>query len=257
MKSLFGIGESHLGAIIRATKQGGVQERHKISISTLLLSDYKPVWELEGGSMKANAKFAEALIGGLDNSSPSAIFCSIGGGDHVALGLVANARPFDFIIPDSFVERVALGAPVPQNTGGADEIIPFDLAVATIRWRIGGIELYLKWLKSISALPVYLLCLPPTIGDECYIRRNPGGFAEQIEEQGISPVSIRYKLWWLQASVQKELSQNGGAVFLPVPPAAANSDGYLSPEFYGGDPVHANAEYGALVIKQLAEVSSM
>jgi hypothetical protein len=191
--------------------------------------------------------------GQIDDNSPVAIFCSIGGGDHVALGLVANPRPFDFIIPDDFVQRVALGAPVSQLAHrSTDEIIPFDLMAATMRWRIGGIERYFKWLKSISAVRLYLLCLPPTIGDECYIRCNPGGFAEQIEKRGITPVAIRYKLWWLQASLQKELSRNCGAVFVPVPPAAVNSDGCLLPEYYGGDAVHANAEYGALVIEQLA-----
>jgi hypothetical protein len=238
---------------VRAAKQENMLETHKVAISMLSLNDYKPIKEFSNGTMKINSKFCEALTRDIKLKSPAGIFCSVGGGDHVVLGLVANPRPFDFIVPNDFVEHAALNVPGPFLTSKpTDEIIPFNLMVATMRWRIGGLEFFLKWLKSITELPVYVLCVPPIIGSESFIRHHPVGFAEQISQYGIGPRKIRYKLWWLQAALQKQISQTCGAVFLPAPPAAINHDGCLRQEYYSKDAVHANAEYGALIIGQLA-----
>jgi hypothetical protein len=45
---------------------------------------------------------------------------------------------------------------------------------------------------------------------------------------------------------------------LPLdPPAqAVGPDGYLLPAYYGGDPLHANAAYGHLVIAQLRAIDA-
>jgi hypothetical protein len=252
MKRLVGFGESHLGALVRASQDQQLLERLGIDLTCLSFRDYEPILDRSSGGLDINREFATALRKQVQvGITHPLLFCSIGGGDHVVLGMVKQERQFDFIVPPSAVTTSSIRISPLLSITADTEIVPYDLIVNTMRWRVNGCVLFINWARSVFDFPICFLCVPPPIKDEDFIRQHPGGLRQQIEAHGINPISLRYKLWWVQATIQREICAANNAIFIPVPPEGVDEIGCLREEFNGGDPVHANGGYGELVIKQL------
>ena len=92
---------------------------------------------------------------------------------------------------------------------------------------------------------------PPPLPDNDHIRLHPTHFADQVAELGISPPSLRMKLWVLQSEIYRDHCEAMGIGFLPVPDDAMDAQGFLDQRGWLPDPAHANAWYGELVVRQL------
>jgi hypothetical protein len=122
----------------------------------------------------------------------------------------------------------------------------------------GVYERRLLAIRNATNCRVYQLAPPPPKKDTDFILRKPKAvFVELgILEHGVSPASLRLKLWKLQLRVMQRLCQEWGTQYLPVPSGAESPDGFLKPEYYAPDETHANASYGELVLRQLEQVAT-
>jgi len=258
MKRIVGFGASHLGAVIQAAKNQALLRRLDVELTLLSFLDYTPIVNVSAGKFDVNAEFAAAFRASVRaDPAPELVFCTIGGGDHIVLGLAQHERPFDFVIPPQAIQASPIVGVDYLSMLKDCEILPYDLFVGIMRTRVSAVRSFVKWIRSITDIPICVMCLPPPIKDEEFIMKHPGRVLnEQLEKFGISPIALRYKLWWLQASAQSEVCGETGVTFLPVPDDAMDETGCLRKELYAGDPVHANGSYGEMVIEQLCAIDA-
>ena len=94
---------------------------------------------------------------------------------------------------------------------------------------------------------------PPAIDDVLAI---PGGTSspeldEMVRELGVAPAALRRKFWKVCEEIFKETCERHGATFIPVPGETINESGFRRRKYWGSDWLHANAEYGELVLRQV------
>jgi hypothetical protein len=252
---ILGFGESHIGALSGAAKNSDLLAELHLAPCLISLSDYTPIFQPAangGGAFVVNKQFESKLLKEISSNPPIAIFCSIGGGDHVVIGLKhSEESPFDFFIPEA--ELAAFGTPPLLRTIRPVEIVPFKLILSCMRWRINGLTTFIQWLKTLTHLPIFVLSVPPPIGDDDFIKAHAGALHDIIARNGVSPRALRMKLWWLQARIQREICEENGATFLSVPTSAVDGEGFLQRKFHSGDSVHANYGYGELVFRQISQ----
>ncbi len=182
---------------------------------------------------------AIAALGGF--TGPAVISC-IGGNDHTVFGLLNHPRPFDFTL--------ASEPDLPLSPDA--EILPARLVRATLRARMG---ISVQLLTALRArVPGALIHLepPPPVPSAAHIRAHPGVFAGKMAELGVSPATLRYKLWRLHSAILADLFRDLGVTLLPVPADTQDADGMLLQDGWNPDPTHANAWYGARVLRDLA-----
>jgi hypothetical protein len=80
--------------------------------------------------------------------------------------------------------------------------------------------------------------------------RGNGVISAQVAEHGIAPAWLRHKFWRLIDSIHQEIAAEAGVAVLPPPPGTRDLRGFRLPEFYGTDWIHANTDYGELVLRQ-------
>ncbi len=181
-------------------------------------------------------------IAALDKLSGPAVVSCIGGNDHTVFGLLAHPRPFDFILasePDLPLSAEA-------------ELLPARLVRATLRARMGiAVQLLTALRQRVSGRLIHLEP-PPPVPSADHIRAYPGVFAGKMAELGVSPAILRYKLWRLHSAILADLCRELGITLQPVPADTQDADGMLVQDGWNPDPTHANAWYGARVLRDLA-----
>jgi hypothetical protein len=75
-----------------------------------------------------------------------------------------------------------------------------------------------------------------------------------VEDFGVEKAESRLKLWLLEERLMAEWADSLGMRFLPAPRAAFDDRGFLKEIYYDDDVTHANSGYGALVLRQIAEI---
>jgi len=227
------VGASHSVAILEAAEASGIPVRFFHIKKAISRSTAGPV-------------LSPKLRSSLDNCSDT-IFSSIGGNAHNNFGLIEHSKPFDFIHPDF---------PALRRPGASGfEWIPYSAIKDRMKKAVG------LWLDSLRILAelypgrVKHLESPPQIEDETFIRNHL--HARRLRYLGNKPYQIsdhhlRYKLWRLNSDIFAESCRECGIEFIPVPPESMDGNGFLRPDFWS-NPTHANAAYGALVIKQMVD----
>ena len=183
-----------------------------------------------------------AALAALAGFAGQAVVSCIGGNDHAVFGLLNHPRPFDFVLA---------GAPDLPLAAGA-EILPARLVRATLRARMGVSVQLLTALRHRVPGALIHLEPPPPVPSADHIRAHPGVFAGKMAEHGIAPASLRYKLWRLHSAILSDLCRDLGVTLLPVPADTQDADGMLAADAWNPDPTHANAWYGARVLRDLA-----
>ncbi len=220
---------SHIGALRKAITAEQADFIDTIALPALP-EDLDPrrgeikLWERKG--LKANV-----------------VCLSIRGNFHNLFGLLEN--------PEKFRLGDAVEGSVP--TGGSDRrFIPRDMLRAHFKGQLD--TLLTKWNDLLhSRFPgarFVHICAPPPIEDEAHLRAHPGPFGPKMH-LGIAPRDLRMKIWELQVEIYEEQAARFGAVFLRPPAEALTADGFLKRAYWHGDPTHANALYGQLVLKQI------
>lgn len=180
------------------------------------------------------------------SAPPEAVFLWIGGSIHHDMALVNQHVKFDVILPDE--PDIAL-----SNDA---QIVPFQLMKGTMKihcgWKIG----VLNGLRNLLTVPMYQFQSPPPNPSEELVRKFTSEyFQKQIEERGISPIALRYKLWRIHSDIYREACTAMGIEFVSVPKEAVMPDGSMAPTAWAErDGIHANLWYGSLLWKQINEL---
>lgn len=242
-RGLVGIGHSHLQAMIEASQlrqQADPASAPVARFVQMLAPDLNPTLMPDGRFNPALLAAIAAATGAGEDPDPL-IFDCVSGNEYHFIGLVEHPRPFDFVLP---------GRPdLPLRDGV--EIIPADLMRQAMDTQLGHAVAMLTALRAAVPGPVWHVQSPPPLPDNDYIRAHPTHFAEQVAQHGVSPPSLRMKLWLLQSDLYRAHCEALGIGFLPVPPAALDADGFLDRRGWLPDPAHASNWYGELVVQQL------
>jgi hypothetical protein len=227
------VGHSHLGVVVQAARSSG-QPVHAAGTHVL--------WE----ETQDEAGVARIQAEVLDHAAPAdPVFSMRGGGYQLTIGLLQHSRPFDFWAPGEAVDD-------------AVELLPVDAVKGVLAHYARN---HLRTLEVMAErLPnrLYHMQCPPPISDNRRIVESitaiPGNedFAGDVGR--VQSASQRLKTWRLYCAMIADHCARIGATFVPCPPEAIAEDGFLHPRFYG-DPVHANEDYGLLVLRQIQDLA--
>ncbi|HEV7279891.1 MAG TPA: hypothetical protein VGN57_06715 [Pirellulaceae bacterium] len=233
------IGNSHMKALRHAYQTREVKGRREgleLQFIQVNLPEFRPV-VIEG-------RFQPGIEASIQSDRLQFIVSTFGGNDHNVLGLVNHPQQFDFVLPEE-----------PDLPLQADaEILPHELLRRTLRARLAPTRELMAMLREATELPVLHLESPPTIPSEEHILHNRFGFPELIEEYGVAPAELRYKLWRLHSSLVQEICDELRFKFVPAPKAMQDERNMLVEEAWWYDPTHANEVYGERLVRQLLAI---
>jgi hypothetical protein len=169
-----------------------------------------------------------------------AVITLIGGNRHNVIGLTNHPVRFDFVLPDD-----------DQPLDGAAALVPYSLMRRYLtRVTQGHLEV-LALLRRHAPGPLFHVESPPPVPSADHIRRHPGRFSKEIDELGVAPASLRYKLWRAHSSLFRDACDALGITFIAAPAEMQDERGMLVEAAWNPDPTHGNAQYGACVLDQI------
>jgi hypothetical protein len=232
--SVVAVGESHLVALMRACTDIRQNLAARITFIRVDQQKYRPVLNNRGElNLPIRKTIAEA--------KPKFILCSIGGNTHNVVGLLNHPRAFDFVLPEQ--------PDLPLNENA--EIVPSGIIHDVFKERLNKNPfMVMRAIAKSSDVPILHLETPPPLPTE-YILRCPGAFfGARIQQLGVAPALLRYKLWRLHSAIVKEFCAESGVTFVSVPEQTLDPHGMLVETAWGDDPTHGNAWFGAQVLKK-------
>lgn len=241
-------GHSHLGTLAAAYSDAQARRGIDFELTTyqLLRSDRQHIVHIDGQGWHYHPEIAGDLSDLIDTLRPDAVVVMLQGEQAASAALLAPVRPFDFFFPDEADH-------VPAPDAG---IIPFNLMLAATRaiYTLPG-EL-IDQLRSKLPTVTVALSPPPIIGDQDYILSNDirhAGISEHIEQYGLPPTPWRVRVWKLHTTALRRLYAERGIAFIDPPPAAVDDEGCLKADLRV-DVFHANATYGAMLLRQIGDL---
>lgn len=234
---LFGLGHSHLTAILAGTKLLGVDD--KISVDSIALGDgdFRNLPKCAVDSAAAREVVSRAKAADL-------VFLSIYGNAHSVLGLVEPPVPVDFHHP-------VLQLPIVKGAA----VVPLHIIRQIFEDTMYGVKAHFAYLRELLDRPLVQCQPPPPKSSESHVRSRPGAFRERLKELRVAAPSLRLKMWQVQSDVLQEMCKETGVAFLPCPQTALDAAGFLAEKMWARDATHANPEYGSLVLRQLAAIA--
>jgi hypothetical protein len=172
---------------------------------------------------------------------PPFLYASVSGNEYLYVGHTEHPRRFDFCLP----ERPDL----PIRSGV--EIIAPSLMRTTLERSMENALAIMSALREATDIPMVFIQSPPPVFSNEHIRNNPGPFTEAIQENGVTPPSLRMKLWLLQSSIYRQRCEDLGCRYLEVPEQTVDDSGFLQQPGSWADSVHANPWYGEIVLKRI------
>jgi hypothetical protein len=239
-------GDSHLHSVTAAYRRRQESGNPGFSLTSFQTNDapYAPITRIEGGKVIISPQFDAAFREALAEQRPAAVFLYRGGGE-VAQTYTNGLRPFDFCLPW-------------QDASTLDtrrEIVPFDLVFDYCRWQVGHMRESLRHVRSVTKLPVYQIALPPITPSEDYIlAQAKGARRDELQQTGIAPAQFRCKVWRLLVLATHDLCVTEGVNVVEPPGATLDESGCLLQQFWG-DGIHANTEYGTILLDRIVEVA--
>lgn len=236
---VFIVGDSHTDAIKRALSVRRIPLETQIEFSAYRYSVTK------NGKVIGDLS-TEAIVDRISTFGVQDIVVStIGGNQHQTLSLVQHPIPF---------ELYELGESLPKVDAKPPTIVPraqmLDFFEKGIR---GGDGKRMQHLRANASCQILHLVPPPPKEDAAHIiKRFETKFAELgLLEKGVSPATLRLKMWRLQVEILRKLTAEFDIGLLFPPVNALTSEGFLDPVFYANDATHGNVAYGELVLQQL------
>jgi hypothetical protein len=215
------LGESHCTAIARAISDSGTDDFVAIDVR----------------NRAAGIKVDEASF---DGYSPLHLVLAFGGTEHNLIGLIETEPKFDFLYPPF------------EDFDAGRSLIPSIAIESLLDSRIRSALQRALQVKSLFQCPVHVLAPPPPFFALDERAKLPSAFAPLIEA-GITPSSIRRKLYTVLCKVMNRAYEINGVNCIDAPPASHDDHGYLRRTLWDKDPTHGNAAYGKLVIEHLKE----
>ncbi|MGA3403120.1 MAG: hypothetical protein ABSC95_28240 [Acetobacteraceae bacterium] len=241
------VGASHLHSLRHAyaLRQRSGEIDFAFKIFQLLEDRYKPGYTSVDGQNVFNENFGIDFQEYLETSKPSAVFTYLGGAEHALLSLTKSPRPFDFYIPGEDVQ--------PDLNS---EIIPYDLMLATCRYRVSNMSPWFPHLRSFTKLPLYQVGPPPPIaGDDHITLQADPVFSEAIARYGVAPARLRAKVWEVCNTAMRRVCEENLVHFVAPIAEARDADGCLLLQYRSHDALHANAAYGDLMLDRIVQIA--
>jgi hypothetical protein len=236
MRTLWIVGDSHTRALrdaLAARTQAGAAS---VRIVALQRVNAKGARKFDGlvTPDEALARLGEAAPGDI-------VFSTANGNQHAIIGLLQHPQPFDFRV-DAEDDASVPATQIP--TAVMREVFDKRVRKEVQTWTA---------IRAMTRAPLLHVLPPPPIGDETHIRAAAGNHfrGRDIEQAGITPARIRWKLWRLQCRALEAAAAEAGIGVVRPPPDAVGDDGLLKRAFYGPDATHANALYGELVLREI------
>jgi hypothetical protein len=240
--SILLLGLSHVGALDLAQHSRVRRKAAPSQLTTIyLFPKYDPLFVLTETEQKLHDDFEPDLRRIVKELKPRFIIGSFWSNQHYFASMANSPRRFDFVLPSE-----------PDLPLGPDaEVIPFDLMRGFVRNHFRAAELLIAATQRAARSPVYLLPAPPpteapTLGQG---GKPDALMAPLVAEHGLAPGWLRYKFWRLCEAVHQEKAAAARIEVLPIPAEAVDERGFRRPE-YVRDWIHANAEYGELLLQR-------
>lgn len=251
MPKAVAVGFSHLMALKVAQDARERENRQNIDIDFMLIfpnNRYNPWVDAKDGRWIFNENLRSDLVSAVETDKPTAVLVSAWSNQHFTFSCFSDPRPFDFVLPREASGEVAQGA----------EAVPADLIFAMVKENCAPYFSLLSHVRSLTDRQVVMQSAPPPIDDVLAI---PGGTSdprldEKVKELGVAPASLRRKFWRVCETIFQEACKELGVTFLPAPLETFDKRGFRRREYWSTDWIHANADYGELVLRQLDEVLS-
>jgi hypothetical protein len=174
----------------------------------------------------------------VDLFQPQRIYCTFGGSEYSVFGLLEAPVRFDFMTSsDNRVE--------PER-----QVINYALVRATLERAMTNAMNNMRDLRALYKCPITHICTPPPFRAVGEGAKLPTVFQANLH-LGISPATIRKKLYELHSDIARTTCRSLDVGFLDVPEGCTDSDGYLLEKYCNQDPTHANHRYGRLVLRQI------
>lgn len=175
---------------------------------------------------------------------PDVVCLCVKGNQHNIYGIVESPKPFSLGAETS-------GAPGLNDP--ARSFIPFHLMVDHLVETFKPEQVKAIYDTFPRAARLYLNP-PPPIGDWDHIVAHPRLFADRLG-QGPAPKALRLQLYAAQTAALRRIAQSCKARFVAPPPDSTDGEGFMVADFWGIDPTHGNAAYGARVLENLSKVA--
>ena len=242
-KNYLFLGSSHIGSILKA---------HNEADSTQLKNGYQFKFLMD---FKIDSRIIEPVDGDFVNfaliselqayldsiTNVDGLIISISGSDYLPICISNSNPPYDVILPS------APELPIIDNA----TVIP----VAEIRSRltrdIRHILLGIQEIKRLTNLPLYYLQSPPPIGSNSHIESHSAWAKNIIEKNGISPASLRYKIWQIHSDLIEEKCNELRIPYFYNPSELLEDGCYLHRNAYADDLMHANTWYGKIFLTHI------
>ncbi|EPX82415.1 hypothetical protein [Salipiger mucosus] len=228
---------------VKAARQAG-EEAHARLMSRLRTPGARDI--AKGDKVRVlSEKLETHLRELLAERDPAGIVLACMGNEYNTLGMLRHPEPFDFDLP---------GSDLPLEEGVTQ--IPYALMKAQVRATAErNALLFWRFFNDVAGdVPIYMLPPPPPIASEAHIRDFPGAFADRVADYGISPVTLRRKMWLLYCEVLDEAVAGTNTTLVALPPAVF-TDGCLSRQFWQSDPTHGNVDYGMVILDHVCSMA--
>jgi hypothetical protein len=204
---------------------------------------YEPYVQPADDGLRFHPAVVSDTLAAIRELHPTNLVLAILGSFHWIAGVINDPRPFDFLVPV-----------LPQHPMSPQaELIPYDLMLRRIRadldWQFNLVRL----AQGLCKLPIFVIEAPPPVENaDLMLRGVNGDFRARMEQFGCPTTSFRYKTWWIWTHIAKCFCAELGAHFIEGPPETRDAYGFLDERYYL-DGVHGTAEYGAVIVGEVAK----
>ncbi len=236
------VGHSHLVALelgLQALKDSAPDALAGVEIRTANLRE--EAYQLKGFRPGVAASLPAALRDLVKAFRPDRIILVLQGNEHNVLSLIEHPRPFDFILPD------APELPLDETR----ELLTYDAVAAVFRDMMRpSVHNLIDTFRALNAAPLAHIETPPPMPEQ-HVRNHPGVFRAKLQECGVAPLPMRYKMWRARTAQLHEICAQLGTAVIPLPADVLAADLSLKAEMRAADASHGNAAYGALAVRSI------
>ena len=238
------IGHSHVDCVSAAWRALAPEfARRGLAITTLQMRDERFHTDPSNDDAGVGERLRDSIA--LQARGCDASVMMLGGIAQNSFGLFEHPQPLDFVLdeePGLAVDPERQLVPSALLAGHLARS-PFFAGPAAQRRRL--LPLLPPVLGQTDA--------PPPIADTAALQALLLDAQRRSERarHGMAPALLRYKAWRLHGRLLAQDCRAAGLPFLPVPAAVQDPRGFLVPEAWGADAIHANAWYGRQLIEQM------
>ncbi|HXO03855.1 MAG TPA: hypothetical protein VN900_17455 [Stellaceae bacterium] len=242
------IGFSHLQAILVAQQIREAERRATFALETLTILPpsnpaFVPWCEHVDGQCIYNEQIGWAAADAVKRNSSALVVMSFWSNQHFFLSISNDPRRFDFVLPHDD------DLPIDPEA----ELVPFDLMKKMMSHIFKETLGLVDFLQQFYAGPAVVTAAPPPVDDVVSIVNGTSSpeLDEKVRQLGYAPPALRYRFWKLCEIIANEYLSQRQVPLLPPPARTVRPDGFRVREYWGGDSIHGNLDYGELVLQQI------